>query len=83
MSSSTHDLEVENCRTVFTKLDTNKDGKIDFDEFKKAFWNQGSNRGEKSIREAFDAADVNKNGTIDLEEMCKYLNKNKPNISSS
>lgn len=72
---STSNKEHDICKMVFTKLDSNGDGKIDFNEFKKAFWTQGSNIEEKSLREAFDAADLNKDGRIDQQELCKYFKK--------
>ena len=49
------------------KADTNKDGKVSFDEYKSAH--------EKSLLERFKLKDTNKDGYIDLEE--KVVDKEK------
>jgi len=61
---------------AFQRLDTNKNGKLEFEEFSvvvnKLF---GHNLPESALRIILMDADLNSDNTIDFDEFCKFLGK--------
>ena len=59
-------------RHVFDKLDTDKNGTLDFQEFL-AFGKLINSNDEKGLREAFDECDENHDNKLTFEELVKAL----------
>lgn len=68
--------EEEIVKKIYKQLNTKGDGKINFEDFKKAFWAEGSNRQESSLKNAFTKA--NKDGKIDLDELLTSFKQPQP-----
>ena len=58
---------------LMQSVDTNDDGRLDFDEFCNATYNRRKLLNDKNLRIAFDLFDSNKDGVIDREELSQYL----------
>ena len=58
---------LEEMRTHFAHIDTDGNGKIDFDEFVALLKTVGFTRQEDIIRLAFDAIDADRSGYIDFD----------------
>ncbi|TPX63483.1 hypothetical protein SpCBS45565_g06573 [Spizellomyces sp. 'palustris'] len=61
----------------FSKIDTDGDRRVSFDEFKKGWSDAGFSINEGDTRKTFDAIDKNKGGYILFEEFCGALAKKK------
>lgn len=60
-----------NLSQLFGQLDTNKDKRISFDEFKKGHQLIGiNNTSESSLKKDFDLIDTNHGGYILFDEVC-------------
>lgn len=55
-------------RKIFIEIDTDKNGYIDFEEFKNYFRENESCEEIEDIREVFDAIDLNSNDRIEYRE---------------
>ena len=64
----TEKLTLEEMRSHFSHIDTDGNGKIDFDEFVALLKTVGFTRQEDIIRLAFDAIDADSSGYIDFDE---------------
>ena len=63
--------QIENSKwhKVFSKLDENKDGHLEFKELFKAYQQiHGKNACRKEVKKIFDKLDADKNGSIDYNE---------------
>jgi len=60
--------------SLFTQLDTNKDKRISFSEFKKGHGLIGqSNVSDAQLRREFDSIDTNHGGYILFDEVCSQF----------
>lgn len=69
---NTGQLSLEEMRTHFSHIDTDANGKIDFDEFVDLLKTVGFSRQEDIIRLAFDAIDADSSGYIDFDEFAVW-----------
>jgi len=63
---------------AFKKLDTNKNGKLEFNEFAvvvNRFMGEDKPLPDAAVRIILMTADLNNDGTIDFDEFCKFLGK--------
>ena len=61
-------LTLEEMRTHFAHIDTDGNGKIDFNEFVALLKTVGFTRQEDIVKLAFDAIDADSSGFIDFDE---------------
>ena len=54
---------------LFTAIDVNRDGKIDYDEFIRAGYNQSELINKRNLKIAFKAVDYDGDGSIDIKEL--------------
>ena len=64
-------------------LDTDQDGKIDYNDFLQATICAQSNLNQTTIREMFNMFDIDKDGTINREELQQIFSKEKVGIFKS
>ena len=64
----TEKLTLAEMRAHFSHIDTDGNGKIDFDEFVALLKTVGFTRQEEIIKLAFDAIDADSSGYIDFDE---------------
>lgn len=57
--------EVDGLKDLFNLMDTNKTGKLTFEEFKAGLHKSGSQLADNDIQQLMEAAGVDENGTID------------------
>jgi len=67
---------------VFESLDTTKDGKISFNEFKSVIQSNKNFRDDSFdiLKKEFETVDLNKDGTLDYEEFVQIITKKKDQI---
>lgn len=65
---------------ILEALDTDKDGKIDYNEFLQATIDAQSNLNQTTIKEMFNMFDIDKDGTIDRNELQQIFSKEKAGI---
>ncbi|XP_077253925.1 calcium-dependent protein kinase-like [Tasmannia lanceolata] len=70
--------ETNGMKTVFTNMDTDKNGTITYEELKTGLAPLGSQFSEAEVKQLMDAADVDGNGTIDyIEFITATMHRNK------
>lgn len=60
--------EIKGLKTMFTNMDTDKNGTITYEELKTGLARLGSRLSETEVKQLMEAADVDGNGTIDYIE---------------
>ena len=65
---------------ILEALDTDKDGKIDYNEFLQATIDAQANLNQVTIKEMFNMFDIDKDGHIDRSELQQIFNKEKVGI---
>ena len=68
MSTTETEPIEQNIQDVFNQIDTNNDGKIDFNEFKLFIQSEPNDLSDEDIRVAFNRYDTNNDNHINLEE---------------
>jgi Ca2+-binding EF-hand superfamily protein len=62
-------------RDWFNMFDTNKDGTMDYSEFRKLLKEMGVGVRESDLEKIFDLMDLSSNGRISYNEFCDVLEK--------
>ncbi|CAA7054317.1 unnamed protein product [Microthlaspi erraticum] len=68
IAKSLSEEEIKGLKTMFTNIDTDKNGTITHEELKTGLTKLGSKLSETEVKQLIEAADVDGNGTIDLDE---------------
>ncbi|KAF2295213.1 hypothetical protein GH714_032163 [Hevea brasiliensis] len=68
---------------VFSKFDTNKDGKISRQEYKSALRSLGKGMDEDEMAKSFEATDTDGDGFIDFKEFMKMMNSEGDGVKAS
>ena len=64
-------------KKIIQKCDSDRDGKISWEEFFTAASDRASAVNKKNLREAFDIIDLDKNGEIDAQEIKRCFTSSK------
>ena len=70
-------------QTLFSELDINRNGKIDYEEFLKGVIGEMNDRRKKVVLQVFKIFDKNKNGVIEMDDIRENYNaKSHPEVQS-
>lgn len=70
---SSDDIKISNIEEVFSKIDTDGSGAIDYNEFIASSLTLNEKDIESDLREAFDMFDIDKSGKISRDEIAKIF----------